>query len=202
MLLHEKKDTIYLDLDDTVKDTERYIRRVLQTNGVDTSGYVGSIYPLVSTDTFAGSLVCECLKEWDAIPFKSCALNGLKLLKTEYNIVFCSAYTFGKEAELKEAFAKKMRCDIILCGEENRFKDNVDMSDSIFIDDRSDILIRSNAKVKYEILNPYFFDIYAERDDRTLLVDWYYLVDILMSKGITIGGNTIEKFRGMLCKGV
>lgn len=207
------KEVLYLDLDDTVKDTERYIRRVLQSNGIQLAGYQGSIYYLMNTDTLAGSLVSECLKEWEVIPFKSCAYNAIKLLQTEYNIVFCSSYTFQREAEMKRVFAKAMGCDIILCGEEHRFKDHVDMSQATFIDDRSDILLRSNAKAKFELLNPYFFDSCAERDDKTLLVDWYSLVDILMGKGINQeeidkdlevleGGSSIEKLRGLLCQGV
>lgn len=199
-----EKKTIYLDLDDTVKDTERYIRRVLVSNGAKLASLTGrdSIYLLLHSDLYEGKVVRECLKEWDIIPFKSCAYNVIQLLKTEYNVVFCSAYTFEEEAECKRSFARSMGCDIILCDKSCSDKSHVDMSGAIFIDDRSDILAKSNADEKYELYSPYFFDIYAERDLKTKVVDWYSLASILMSRGIEKGGGLLEDFRGLLCSGV
>lgn len=202
-----KKVKLFLDLDDTVKDTERYIRRVLASNGIDSCG-AGSIYNYINSGTVEDSLIRECLYDWNVIPFKDCALNGIKLLQTEYDVIFCTAYTFNKEAQMKKALAKSLGCEIILCDDGNRYKDKVDMSGGIFVDDRADILIRSNADIKFELYSPYYFDGYAERDDRTLIVDWYSLVDILMNKGINTaeesekGGILYEKFGRLLCAGV
>ena len=195
------KRNLYLDLDDTVKDTERYIRRVLESNNVKPKAS-GSIYNYINTDTIENYFIKECFHDWGVIPFKVCALNGIKLLKTEYNIIFCSAYTYKEEANAKRSLAKSLGCEIILCGDGNRYKDKIDMSGGIFVDDRSDILIRSNAEDKFELYNPYFFDGYAERDDKTLLVDWYSLIDILMGKSdsdIEKGDVLDEKFGRLLC---
>ena len=195
-------DVIYIDLDDTVKDTEKYIRKVLSLNGVNEKEIVGTVYRLIDSGTLAGSLVEDCLNEWGVIPFKSCAYNAIKLLQTEYKIIFCSAYSFNREARAKKAFAKAMGCDILLCGKGFNYKDHIDMSDGIFIDDRSDILIRSNAVAKFELFNPYIFNVYDERDDKTTVIDWYSLVNILLPKSTQEGGILLEKFGGLLCQGV
>ena len=197
----KEKITLYLDLDDTVKDTERYIRKVLSSNGVCVSDS-GSVYRFIKDDSVIGSMVCECLKDWGAIPLIDGVYPILKLLQTEYNVVFCSAYVFEEEARAKKTFANSLSCEIILCGEDNKYKDKIDMSGAIFVDDRSDILIRSKADKKYEIFNPYIFDKYDDRDDRTLVVDWYSLADILLGRGVESEDYSIEKFRGLLCKGI
>lgn len=203
-------NVIYLDLDDTVKETERYIRRVISSNGIRLKpNFYGkncdSVYLYVGSDTREGMIVTECLKNWNIIPFKASAINSIKLLKTEYEIIFCTAYCFGEEAEWKKAFAKSMGCNIILCGEECMLKDSVDMQGCIFVDDRHDILLRSNAEDRYELFNPYYFDFhgYVEREDNIGLVDWYSLVDTLMGKcDKSEGGRDFENIRGMLCQGV
>lgn len=207
VLFMSERVKLFLDLDDTVKDTERYIRKVFASNGLQYDA-PGSIYRYINSGTVEDSLIRECFYDWNVIPFKDCALNGIKLLQTEYDVIFCTTYTFNKEAQMKKSLAKTLGCDIILCGDGNRYKDKVDMSGGIFVDDRADILLRSNADIKFELYSPYYFDGYAERDDKTLIVDWYSLIDILMNKGIDTaevdkkGGILYEKFGRLLCAGV
>lgn len=204
------KKVIYMDLDDTVKETERYIRRVVQANGVKLKPNLygpncDSIHTYIGTDTQEGVMVAECLKNWSVIPFKASAINSIKLLKTEYEVVFCTGYVYKEEADCKKAFAKSMGCNIILCGEDCMFKDHVDMQGCIFVDDRHDILSRSNAEERYEMFNPYYFDFkgYIDREDSIVLVDWYSFVDTLMGKcDRSEGGREFEDIRGLLRQGV
>ena len=187
------KSTIFMDLDDTVKDTERYIRRVMQCNGVKPPT-VGSVYLLIDSEN--DSLVKESLCNYDVIPFKQGARNAINLLSTEYEIVFCSGCRYEEEKEGKKKLAEELGKELILCSGDQWDKSHVDMRGSIFVDDRSDILIRSNADKKFEMFNPYYFCLTSERDDRTSIVDWFSLVDILM------GAQVNEELRRTFCQGI
>lgn len=169
------KKTLYVDIDDTVKDTERYIRRVMRSNGISCPK-TGTIYSKIGTPE--GSIIEEVLCNHDAIPFKESAKSSLELLFTEYNVVFYSHYHFQKEKECKYKLAKLFKRPIIL--EEFSDSKSVDMSDAYFVDDRNEVLMSSNAERKFELYSPYMFDMTHERDKDTLIVDWYSLTNILM----------------------
>lgn len=186
------QNTIFMDLDDTVKDTERYIRRLMQCNGAPVPA-VGSVYNYIGTEH--DILIREVLCNYDVIPFRQGAKNALDLLSTEYDIVFCSACCFPGEAEGKKKLAKELGKELILCSGDQWDKSHVDMSGCIFVDDRSDILIKSNASKKFELFNPYFFSLTAERDCVTDVVDWFSLTDILM--GMETQSN--EELRRVIC---
>ena len=187
------KQIIYLDLDDTVKDSEKYIRRYMKLNGFP-SPRSGSVYKLIYTNW--GEVVTDIFDNWDVIPFKPGALDGISLLSTEYEVVFCSGYHSEREYECKLNFASTMGKEIILCGRDQWDKSHVDMRGGIFVDDRTDILYLSNADRKFEMYNPYTFNLYDKRDCKTTVVDWFSLTDILMEAKVN------EDLRRCFYKGV
>lgn len=200
----EELEKIYMDLDDTVKDTERYIRRVLASNGVDVNKVKGTIYNMFFTGfSLEGILARDCVKNWSVVPFKEGAMDCLRLLMSEYKVIFVSAYTFESEAKDKLEFAKSVGCDIILCDNKTHpFKNHIDMSDGIFIDDRQDVVLLSNSPKKFEMFNPYTIDFSAERDDRTTIADWHMIIDDLMYGGLDERIRLNENFRGVFYKGI
>ena len=190
-----------MDLDDTVKDTERYIRRVMQSNGASVPK-IGTIYRWINTDR--DLFIQEVLSNHEVIPYRLGARDGLNILSTEYQIVLCSGYSYEEEKRSKENFANSIGKEIILCDMGKSFsKKEVDMGGGILVDDDSEILLECNADVKFEMHNIYKFDFLAERDERTSIVDWFSLVDILM--GTTqemIGTKYNEKLGRSLYQGI
>lgn len=190
---------IYVDLDDTVKDTQKYARLMWRSQKGTEYPEGRSIYNEIlygDTDFMKGILV-----DYESIPFKEGALDGIRLLKySGYDVVLHSAYSYFGEAVAKRWLADKLDCDLVL--RMNTDEDlPVDMSGSLFVDDRSDVLIKSNADKKYEMFDPWYFDIRAERDDRTEIVgNWSDLCDRLI--GVKLGGDSLEVLGGAVRKGV
>ena len=169
---------LYIDLDDTVKDTSRYINKVIDSNKVSL-GRVNSLYSIVADDFFIKESLCN----WDVIPFCQGALNSLKLLETEHEIVFCSQYLFAEEAKRKQEFASSLGKSLYLFPRTQGVdKDSLDMSDGVLIDDNLDVLLKSNAQYLYEMLSGNKrLDLKRERPDNCLVTNWFHIVDVLLS---------------------
>lgn len=187
---------MYVDLDDTVKDTERYIRRVIESNCGSLLKGILSVYELME---YENMYIKEVLSHYDAIPYKDGAKNSLDLLSTEYEIEFCSCYTYAEEAESKLAYAKSMGKKIHLVSySECPDKSCIDMSGGIIVDDKPYVLNASKADRKFELLNRYTYNVNDERDASIEVVNWYSLVDKLMG-----GVDSIdEDIRRYVCQGI
>ena len=191
---------IYLDLDDTLLDTESYIRFILDLRGIKIAKDLKyDIY------TSIDKRVRDLLKiifasDYDAVPWKIGAKECFKLLETEFEIVFVSSCTTKEEEVSKKKFADKLGKKIILCSGDKWDKSHVDMSDGIFIEDNLDVLMGTNAAVKIQMYNPYNFHsskcnpICPERD--LLVTDWFQIIDYLMEVDIS------ENFRRRFCEGI
>ena len=69
---------LYLDIDDTLVDTEDSLRRYLSCLGIDSD----SPYDLIGTEY--DELIEDFLSDYHVIPMIDGARTSLKLLKTEY----------------------------------------------------------------------------------------------------------------------
>lgn len=177
---------LFLDLDDTYLDTDRYIRKVLKANGVSKElwGIHDDIYVLADHPD-CKDIIKACMSNYLVIPPKQGAVQSLQILRTEYDVVFAtSCYSDYEEKSKKELF-KKMNVDFILC---NGGKSHVDMSGATFVDDHLVHLVNSNAKNKIFFFNRYEMDpaISTGKYDSkvaSLVMDWFELTDLLMSGG-------------------
>lgn len=177
---------LYLDLDDTYVDTESYLRKVLERNGVhcDPNSSVWDVY-------FRGEgrdIFKEVLSDYSAIPKKVGAEECLKILETEFEIVYVTCYLCEEERTAKINMAKEDGRNIIFCtGFDKSF---VDMSDSVFIDDVPKHLINSNAdgKNKYLMYNKYVKGLSKSLMlfDGTVVFDWYDFCDKVMEVNIDV----------------
>lgn len=185
---------LYIDLDDTVKETSRYLDKVIKSNKLPL-GEKNKLYSIISEDFFVREVLCN----WGVIPFCSGAINSLKLLETEYEIVFCSKYMFEDEARQKKEFANFMGKELYLFPTSSDLdKSSMDMSGGILIDDNLDVLLNSNADSLYEMYNDFKgIDILKPRPENCSVVTWYSLVDTLLG-----GSEENENTRRVVYQGV
>lgn len=173
---------LFMDLDDTYFDTERYLEKLLNNVGLPTPlPGEGNIYAL-STISEYKDIILEAMSDYSYIPKKEGADLALELLSTEYEVIFCSSYTYENEYKAKKSFANRVNKDIILCTGDKFDKSHVDMRDSIFIENDPSILDVSSAKVKIQMCNQDMLkgitfdykniDLYA--------TNWSEIVDYLM----------------------
>ncbi len=192
---------LYMDLDDTVKATDMYIHSYLKSNGY--GDIRGSVYNLFFRENCSYlDQVENILDNWDAIPLMDGAYNGLRLLATEYKIIFVSSYGSKVEATHKKHFARIMNCGLILV-ESFSSKSCVDMSNGVCVDDRLDILMTTNARAKYEMYNEYRYNLYphSARSEVTVVSNWYSLVDQLMEETERVFKG-YENLRRAICSGI
>ncbi len=173
---------LYLDIDDTYVDTEEYLRKVLESNGIECDPFesVWEIY-------FRGigeDLFREVLSDYSVIPKKIGAEDCLKILETEFEIVYCTCYMFEEERLAKLRMSEEEGREIIFC----RYFDKscVDMEDNVFVDDTPKHLVNSNLKSKnqYLMYNPYALDTegykYLVNFKGEVVMDWFSLCDKIM----------------------
>lgn len=173
---------LFLDLDDTYLDTDRYIRKVLKANGVskDLWGIHDDIYVL-GDNPDCKDIIRECMSNYPVIPTREGAAQSLQILRTEYNVVFVtSCYSDYEEKSKRELFSK-MGTKFIIC---RGGKSHVDMSGGIFVDDHLIHLVESNAEQKIFFFNRYEIST-GRYNPRTtsMVMNWFELTDILMSGG-------------------
>lgn len=183
---------LYIDIDDTLVDTERYIRQILKVNGLEYKDK-GSVYSLIGIPEYE-EIFRGVMSDYSVIPYRVGALENLPLLKTEYDIILCSSSYNGYESKAKEEFARSLDLPLILCEGSHWDKSHVDMNSSVFVDNDPDILRVSNATVKLQMNSPY------TRVEGALDVveDWYSVTDRL----IDAGGESDAELRKCLCERV
>lgn len=174
---------IYLDMDDTLVDTEVYLRKVLRANGYSCPKYetVYTMYGLESVN----HIFKEVLSDYSAIPKKVGAEECIRVLETEYELVFLSCYSTEYEKKAKENLALQLNKDIILC-EGFKGKDTVDINGGILLDDTPRNLLFSGlpSKDQYLMYNPYALDRQGIRDyaefKGNVVTSWYDFTDKVM----------------------
>lgn len=186
------KKKLFMDLDDTYKDTETYLRCILKNYGIKIPETM-SVYALYDIPQYRGYIE-EVFGDYENIPNMIGARENFKLLQTEYKIIFCSSCNSEQEAIGKKKFAESLNKEIILCSGKQWDKSHVDMSGGVFIDDNKDILNKSNASVKIQMFNPYSYSGIA--NGSYLATNWYTVSDLLMEV------NVNEKLRGSFCQGI
>ena len=146
------KKTIYMDLDDTFVDTEQYIREVLKNNNLPVK--IPCAYALRNSDVY-GEIIEKIMANYRAIPLKDGALNCLKLLRTEYDVKFCSLFYNENERKAKKEFAEELNAEIILVESGDFSKSSVNMKNIILVDDSLEVLQSANAEFKIQMFNKY-----------------------------------------------
>lgn len=159
-----KEGKIFLDLDDTLMDTENFIRSLLKSEFYDLSK-CPCVYSLRSTDEFS-DIIEDIFNNYDLIPMCEGSKKFLDCMKDDYEIIFCSGYFTENERKSKKSFADKIGKDIILVDARVCFdKSCVDMSDGIVIDDLPEVLAASKAKIRLLKYNKYvraYYNSFAE----------------------------------------
>lgn len=169
------KRKLYLDIDDTVLDTENFIRMVLGGRWLDHKGLVYGEYRNMSSDELLK--VYRVFNDYSSIPFIVGAEDGLRILATEYDIVFCSSYYTDVEKRSKEEWANSLGIPIILC--KGFTKSNINMDEAVLVDNDTRNLNDSNASKKVCLYHKYSFD---EFDGGDVVFNWFDLVDRLCPK--------------------
>lgn len=166
---------LFLDVDDTIFDTKGYIRELLGGEWLTDSRIIYSCYEDMTFREL--NKVITVFSNYNKVPFKIGAYDGLNILKSKYDVVLCSSYKYSCEYKAKEAIAKRLNTPIILCGGKNWDKSHIDMSDSVFVDNNTRILNLSNASRKvcfYQQGN-----LVEEFRDGDIVFNWSELLDKL-----------------------
>ena len=168
---------LYLDVDDTLLDTEGYIKSVLGGKWLREDRLIYSCYSQMQPEEM--SKVITAFSDYTKIPFKSGAKEGLEALKKNFDVVLCSSYVHNCEYEAKKVLAEKLGLPIILCGGANWDKSHINMSGSVFVDNNTRLLNLSNADKKvcfYQRGN-----MVQEFTDGAIVFDWFELMDELLT---------------------
>lgn len=190
---------LFLDIDDTYLSTETFLRASFGCYGVkcpklDT---VYSIKEMYGDDSVVSDLYDYLMSNYAIIPKRRGASDGIKLLSSEYNVIFCSAAYSEEEKNAKKRFAMQEGYELIL----STSKDVAAKygKDSIIVDDKLVNLFNSGVSPANRILmwNKYFSFHSSNRAlQRTFsymfIKDWFDLVELL------VGGNTDEKLRELV----
>lgn len=183
---------LFVDLDDTFLDTERYLRKILKSNGLKVPKY-DTAYTLYGNEEYK-QYFDMVFSNYLIIPKKLGVKENIKLLETEYDVVFCSYCTTQSEKEAKKKWADSIGKEIILCEGDDFNKSSVDMSGGIIIDDNIEVLSASNADKKLQMYNEYTYERTAKNSH--LVIDWFDVADQLMEVSID------EKLREYISIGI
>lgn len=169
------KVDLYLDLDDTVFDTENFLRKKLGGSWLQ---YEGLLYEAYEEMDFSELVkVLSVFKDYRKIPLVNGAKEGLNILKDYYNIIFCSSYHLDPEKKSKQMIADLMGFDLILCGGDDWDKSHIDMSKGVFVDDNTRLLNKSNASKKVCFYKR--FNMVEEFKDGKIVFSWAELLEEL-----------------------
>lgn len=164
------KVKLFLDIDDVIFDTESYISSVLRKSGIVTDS---SYLYLFDNDR---GMLNDFLSDYSKIPMITGSYDGIKMLKTEYDVCLLSYITFVNEYYEKVKVAKKLGLELFACTGEDYLKSSVDTSNGIRIDDRVDILNANNSKRSICFYKKCHFDEFGGE----IVFDWYELLDRLL----------------------
>ena len=171
---------LYVDIDDTLLDTEMYVRSAFEKSGIQFN-MTCSVFSYMGVEEYS-SIFREAMSDYSRIPIKPGGLDALSILGTEFSIRFVSCYSYPEEAEAKRKFAGELGIPLILC---RGTKAHVDMSGGYYIDDCPRFISESNAPRKNKFL---FFNLPRVVDlmlsgkhfDCRVVSDWYDATNILM----------------------
>lgn len=192
---------LFLDIDDTYLSTETFLRTALGCYGVSCPKYntVYSIKDMYNENSVVPDLYDYLMSDYSVIPKRKGATDGIKLLSSEYNVVFCSASYSGEESAAKRKFAQKEGHELILCRDKNVLQKYG--KDSIIVDDKLINLLSSGFNPSNRILmwNKYFSLHSSNRQLQhtfpyMIVGDWFFLVDLLVG-----GSMEDEKLREFVC---
>lgn len=178
------KKKVFLDLDDTVFDTSLNLRNNLK--GYLESGVIESIWDkrfFMERPTISGAfrdaydIYHECMYDWNKIPVKQGALEGVSELIGMCDLCICSEYYSDFERLSKLEVVGKLwgpegYSSVYVNGRYLR-KYCIDMSGTILVDDNKTILVNSNADVKICFYNKETTEDYKG----IICYDWDSLVD-------------------------
>lgn len=168
---------LILDYDDVIRDTETSIRNVLKGKGFIIPDDM-TAYSFICINEKAFDVVRNMLDTYEGIPYMVGAIEGIKILSQKYSISVCTAVTSTCERWFKYYDCKKLGLPVTMVGSTDpRGKAGVDMSDSIFVDDRTLVLNNTNSPRKicfYKKNNCHPFD-------GEIVLNWVELVDSLMA---------------------
>lgn len=199
---------LYIDLDDTYKDTERYFRKILTSEGIVIPQGITSVYDLLRYSTplkeyykddnlpvfnllntlFVNGFteVCDSvysvfkniMSMYSVIPNRDGVSSSWDLLRSEYKITFVSAYVLECEKAAKEEFARSLGVDAIIVPYHEKPSLSLGV-DSIIVDNDPEVLSCIGAGKKVLMYSPYS-PIDVEVPSFCIVQDWYELCDLLM----------------------
>lgn len=144
MRVKSGKDVLFLDIDDTIFDTEKHFREVFKSNGLEPDS--SCVYR--NFDSLAYKIVAN--NEYINLPFfpvrKGWSESILEELKALFREIYLVTDSFLPiEGIAKVRLAANLGVRIILT---TGNKAQIDMQGGTFIDNRFDYLVESNASVK------------------------------------------------------
>lgn len=173
------KKVIYLDIDDTLKDTELYLRRVLGIYKKDFKKYGldedGGVYGLQNSKRYQ-PIFDKALSDYTKIPYVVGALDGLNILRTKYDVILCSSCHSNAEVVGKKLLAEELGMPILLCTGDKWKKSSINMSGAILVDDSISQLEWSNAERKICMYKEGFW----KENPYETAFSWGDLLDMLM----------------------
>lgn len=175
------KQKLFLDIDDTLVDTESYLRlRLRYILGSDVVSKYDSIYNLMVNDKIANEICRKELSDYRNIPFLPFAEECISVLKNDYSIILYSNYTFEEERSAKLLLADRLGVSSSLTQYDTGMgKSRVDISDGILVDNDTKVLVNSNAKRKIRVRGYGLKDIWCGEE----VEDCFELMAVLMLNG-------------------
>lgn len=182
---------LYIDMDGVIKNTEKYIKRVLKANRVFCPESL-PLFLLKNLDGDYDSYIKSVYCNYSSVPNVEGALENIKLIQTEYSIVFFSYVNSFEEEIGKREFAKNFNKKCVILESKQNIS-SIDLSKDILVSDNVFLLSDSNANKRIQFSNSKEILLCENAD---YAKDWYDLVDILMEV------NVDEMLRGCFCKGI
>lgn len=164
------KVKLFLDIDDVIFNTESYISSILRKQGITTS----CSYEYLSDNNMG--MLNELLSDYSKIPTITGSIDGVKMLKTEYDVCLLSYVTFPSEYLEKLKIAKLLGVELYACHGDDYLKSSVSTEGSIRVDDKSDILNANKSFRNICFYKKCFFNGFTGE----VVFDWYELLDRLL----------------------
>ena len=172
------KQELFLDIDDVLFDTENHLRRKL---GGEWSSYNGLLYEAYKDMSFDElAIILGVFSNYKRIPFIKGARRGLEKLREKYNVILCSSFCFDVERKAKVEVAEILGLPLILCGGESWYKDGIDMSSGIIVDDNTRIVNLSNASKKVHYYKYGNMVEVLDKSKGVTVFDWSELLNMLL----------------------
>lgn len=180
---------LYLDFDNTIVNTGETVVNILNKRYGTTQKWGNirrydfkDLFPQLAQDELLELLSSSIL--YDNVSFLTGTREVIKQVRNSFDIEIVTIGNeqnkFQKSKWLALNFPARYNLKVIDNKSGNFDKSNIDMSDGIFIDDSSECLRSSNAKVKILLSNGLETEWNREENDDFYVVqDWYEIRDIL-----------------------